>query len=98
MLQWTPVGRTDEISDTKQRGRPLRGGVGRGAAVTRLRVTAVLANSHAPTRVRFPDFRIEYMTDGRELHKDVEVVTPHHRGAHAAGVAPFDPRVAEQFL
>ena len=38
------------------------------------------------------------MTDGRELHKDVEVVTPHHRGAHAAGVAPFDPRVAEQFL
>ena len=37
--------------------------------------------------VRFPDFRIEYVVDGRELHKDVEVVTEHYRGTHAAGVA-----------
>src|SRR5438067_6978880 len=65
-------------------------------------------------RVRFPDFRIEYALDGRERHVDVEVLTPHYRGAHAAGVArsgfschgragrrggrPFDPRVAEQLL
>ena len=38
-------------------------------------------------RVRFPDFRVEYVLDGRERHQDVEVVTLHYRGAHAAGVA-----------
>jgi len=37
--------------------------------------------------VHFPDFRIEYELDGRERHQDVEVVTEHYRGAHAAGVA-----------
>jgi DNA-binding PadR family transcriptional regulator len=35
-------------------------------------------------RVHFPDFRIEYDHDGREGHRDVEVMTPHYRGAHAA--------------
>ena len=35
-------------------------------------------------RVHFPDFRIEYDLDGREGHRDVEVLTPHYRGAHAA--------------
>jgi hypothetical protein len=35
-------------------------------------------------RVHFPDFRIEYELDGREGHRDVEVLTPHYRGAHAA--------------
>jgi hypothetical protein len=35
-------------------------------------------------QVRFPDFRIEYDLDGREGHRDVEVLTPHYRGAHAA--------------
>jgi hypothetical protein len=35
-------------------------------------------------RVHFPDFRIEYDLDGREDHRDVEVLTPHYRGAHAA--------------
>ena len=65
-------------------------------------------------RVHFPDFRIEYEVDGRERHEDVEVVTEHYRGAHAAGVARsgfrcyssggrgggrgFDPRVAEEIL
>jgi len=34
-------------------------------------------------RVHFPDFRIEYDLDGREGHRDVEVLTPHYRGAHA---------------
>jgi hypothetical protein len=64
--------------------------------------------------VHFPDFRIEYEVNGRERHEDIEVVTEHYRGAHAASVArcgftcygggrggggrPFDPRVAEAFL
>jgi hypothetical protein len=37
--------------------------------------------------VHFPDFRIEYELEGRDRHEDVEVVTEHYRGAHAAGVA-----------
>jgi hypothetical protein len=64
--------------------------------------------------VHFPDFRIEYVLDGRERHEDVEIVTEHYRGAHAANVARagfrcygrggrgggrgFDPRVAEELL
>lgn len=64
--------------------------------------------------VHFPDFRIDYELDGREHHLDVEVVTPHYRGAHAAsraragftcvgehnrrGGSPFDPDVATDFL
>jgi hypothetical protein len=35
-------------------------------------------------QVHFPDFRIEYDLDGREGHQDVEVLTAHYRGAHAA--------------
>ena len=38
-------------------------------------------------RGRFPDFRIEYELDRRDRHEDVEVVTEHYRGAHAASVA-----------
>jgi hypothetical protein len=38
-------------------------------------------------RVHFPDFRIEYELDRRERHEDVEIVTGHYRGAHAASVA-----------
>jgi hypothetical protein len=35
--------------------------------------------------VDFPDFRLEYEDrDGRLAVEDVEVVTPHYRGAHAA--------------
>jgi hypothetical protein len=35
-------------------------------------------------RVRFPDARIEFEDrDGWERHEDLEVVTPHYRGAHA---------------
>lgn len=35
--------------------------------------------------VQFPDLRIEYETpDGRWEFEDVEVLTPHYRGAHAA--------------
>ena len=37
--------------------------------------------------VHFPDFRIEYELQGRDRHEDVEVVTEHYRGAHAASVA-----------
>jgi len=38
--------------------------------------------------VHFPDLRIEYRDrDGSEDHQDIEVVTPHYRGAHAASVA-----------
>ena len=36
-------------------------------------------------RVQFPDVRIEYeRPDGRRDIEDVEVMTPHYRGAHAA--------------
>jgi len=37
--------------------------------------------------VHFPDFRLEYELHGRDHHQDVEVVTEHYRGAHAASVA-----------
>jgi DNA-binding PadR family transcriptional regulator len=38
--------------------------------------------------VQFPDARIEYEDrDGRSRHEDLEVVTAHYRGAHAAGAA-----------
>jgi DNA-binding MarR family transcriptional regulator len=36
--------------------------------------------------VHFPDVRIEYEVDGRHDHEDVEVLTIHYRGAHAAAV------------
>jgi hypothetical protein len=36
------------------------------------------------SQVHFPDYRIEYEVDGRELHQDVELFTSHYRGAHAA--------------
>lgn len=64
--------------------------------------------------MHFPDCRIEYELDGRDRHEDVEVVTAHYRGAHAAsraragftcygrggrsGGRGFDPRVAEDFV
>ena len=35
-------------------------------------------------QVHFPDYRIEYEIEGRERHEDVELFTPHYRGAHAA--------------
>lgn len=35
-------------------------------------------------QVHFPDFRIEYELDGRDCHEDIEVLTEHYRGAHAA--------------
>jgi hypothetical protein len=38
-------------------------------------------------RVHFPDLRIEYDLDGHHRHLDIEVVTPHYRGAHAASRA-----------
>jgi len=39
-------------------------------------------------RVQFPDMRIEYeWPDGRRDVEDIEVTTPHYRGAHAAGKA-----------
>jgi hypothetical protein len=34
--------------------------------------------------VQFPDVRIEYDVNGRDHTLDVEVMTPHYRGAHAA--------------
>jgi hypothetical protein len=38
--------------------------------------------------VQFPDARIEYEDrDGRSRHEDIEVVTAHYRGAHAAAAA-----------
>ena len=39
-------------------------------------------------QVHFPDVRIEYEEpDGRWSHEDIELVTVHYRGAHAAGAA-----------
>jgi hypothetical protein len=38
--------------------------------------------------VHFPDLRVEYVEpDGRWDREDIEVVTPHYRGAHSASVA-----------
>lgn len=37
--------------------------------------------------VHFPDLRIEYELDERELHVDVEVLTDNYRGSHAASRA-----------
>jgi hypothetical protein len=37
--------------------------------------------------VHFPDVRIEYEVRGYDRHEDIEVVTDHYRGAHAAAVA-----------
>ena len=34
--------------------------------------------------VQFPDVRVEYDIDGRDHTLDVEVMTPHYRGAHGA--------------
>jgi hypothetical protein len=39
-------------------------------------------------RVRLPDARVEFEDRDRQgRHQDIEVVTPHYRGAHAAAVA-----------
>ena len=38
-------------------------------------------------QVHFPDYRVEYEVDGRERHEDIELFTPHYRGAHAASRA-----------
>ena len=46
------------------------------------------AERHLPCdeqgHVMFPDARIEYTQDGRDQTLDVEIMTPHYRGAHAA--------------
>jgi hypothetical protein len=44
-------------------------------------------------QVHFPDYRIEYEVDGREHHQDVELFTPHYRGAHAASRAKTGFRI-----
>jgi hypothetical protein len=44
-------------------------------------------------QVHFPDYRIEYEIDGRERHDDVELFTPHYRGAHAASRAKAGFRI-----
>ncbi len=44
-------------------------------------------------QVHFPDYRIEYQLDGRELHQDVELFTPHYRGARAASGAKTGFRI-----
>ena len=39
-------------------------------------------------QAHFPDCRIEYEDRyGRDQHRDVEITTPHYRGAHAAATA-----------
>jgi DNA-binding MarR family transcriptional regulator len=39
-------------------------------------------------KLAFPDMRIEYLdAEGREEHRDVEIVTEHYRGRHLAGKA-----------
>lgn len=44
-------------------------------------------------QVHFPDYRIEYEIDGRELHQDVELFTEHYRGAHAASYSQTGFRI-----
>ena len=62
---------------------------GRGTAAARCDEIARWAEQHqlpiVDGHVQFPDVRIEYETpDGRREVRDVEVMTPHYRGAHAA--------------
>ena len=50
------------------------------------------ANEHRlpvdENKVQFPDFRVEHeWPDGRRDIEDVEITTPHYRGAHAASKA-----------
>lgn len=63
-------------------GRPTR---------TREEIHAWAAQHDLPIledRVQFPDFRIEFeRQDGRRDAEDIEVTTPHYRGAHAAAKA-----------
>lgn len=53
-------------------------------------IAAWAVEHHLPyfdEQVHFPDVRIEYEDiDGRSREEDVEVTTPHYRGAHAAAV------------
>jgi hypothetical protein len=44
-------------------------------------------------QVHFPDYRIEYEIEGRERHEDVELFTPHYRGAHAVSRAKTGFRI-----
>ncbi len=44
-------------------------------------------------QVHFPDYRIEYEVEGRERHEDIELFTPHYRGAHAASRAQTGFRI-----
>jgi len=44
-------------------------------------------------QMHFPDYRIEYEVDGRRLHEDIELFTPHYRGAHAASRAQTGFRI-----
>src|SRR4029078_6517502 len=44
-------------------------------------------------QVHFPDYRIDYEVDGRELQQDVELFTSHYRGAHAASRAKTGFRI-----
>jgi hypothetical protein len=44
-------------------------------------------------QVHFPDYRIEFEVDGRERHEDIELFTPHYRGAHAASRAQTGFRI-----
>lgn len=44
-------------------------------------------------QMHFPDYRIEYEVGGRELHEDIELFTPHYRGAHAASRAQTGFRI-----
>jgi len=45
------------------------------------------------SQVHFPDYRIEYEVDGRELHEDIELFMLHYRGAHAASRAQTGFRI-----
>lgn len=63
-------------------GRPTR---------TREEIQDWAHSQHLPMlddRVQFPDFRIEHeWPDGRREVEDIEITTPHYRGAHAAAKA-----------
>ena len=43
--------------------------------------------------MHFPDYRMEFEIDGREHHEDVELFTPHYRGADAASRAKTGFRI-----
>ena len=84
------------LQDAKPRARGQRRPADRNRAMRSRRGRSEHDLPVVDGHVQFPDVRIEYeQPDGRRDVEDVEVMTPHYRGAHAAAKArPGSPSSA----